>query len=704
MKKIITFLIISLLINNIYAEIISIETAQKIAINFYSQKIKEVKPNIRPNEIYIKESFTINDQNKAIYYIFNISDFGYIVISAESNTIPVLAYSFESKYNAKLITPPFQMWMDEYKSNILNTRKYNILADSQIKKTWSDLIHNNIIKNTVKSVVPFVSSKWNQDNNYNIKCPADAAGPGGHCVTGCVATCLGQLMYYYRFPDHGTGSYSYNHAVYGNLSADYQNSNYNWDAMCNAPTKPSTAIGDLIFQAGVGVDMQYSANSSGMYNHSAAYVLKTYFKYSPAVRYVFRDSTNLRWDSLMVAQLDKKMPLYYAGWSVPNVNGHAFVCDGYQDTTYFHFNFGWGGNSDGYFYVNSLSPGGSNFNLAQELIINIYPDTTLYNYPSYCTGPKTLTAIEGSIEDGSGPVANYQQNSNCSWLIIPNADSVSSLIFNFSQLKTKSSHGVVKIYNGMNSSAPLLGSYSGDSIPTSLSINNKIAFVNFTSDVDSTKSGFFINYKATTPDYCTAYKYLNANSANFNDGSNSKKYNSNTYCKWVISPNTAAGSITLHFNNFSTETNKDKITVKTTFPDTVLATFSGNTIPADFTIYAEEVNVIWTTDFENEFQGWEISYTSSGVGINTIKSIQTMHIYPNPAEDILNISFKNDEEQNIKCEIFSLDGKNIYKEDWINSRGENTKTIHLNNIHSGIYLLMFSNDKNEIMRQKLVIR
>ena len=39
---------------------------------------------------------------------------------------------------------------------------------------------------------------------------------------------------------------------------------------------------------------------------------------------------NLDWDSLLVDHLDKKIPLYYAGWSVPNVNGHAFVCDGYQ--------------------------------------------------------------------------------------------------------------------------------------------------------------------------------------------------------------------------------------------------------------------------------------------------------------------------------------------------------------------------------------
>jgi len=704
MKKYTILFFFALSINILYANIIPIETAEKIALNFYSHQYKAFNLQQDIKTIHITDSYTISDQNIAVYYIFNISDFGYIVISAEDNTIPVLAYSFESKYNPNLIAPPFQMWMDEYKSNILNCRKKNIQATTEIKKIWENLILNNFAKSTPKSVLPFVFSKWDQDNNYNIKCPAEAAGPGGHCVTGCVATCLGQLMYYYRFPENGTGNYSYNHPVYGTLSADYQNTLYKWDAMCNKPGKPNLAISELISQSGIGVDMQYSANSSGMYNHSAAYVLKTYFKYSPAVRYVFRDSTNLRWDSLMIAQLDKKMPLYYAGWSVPNINGHAFVCDGYQDTTYFHFNFGWGGNSDGYFYVNTLSPGGNNFNLAQELIINIYPDTTLYTYPVFCSGQKTLTAIEGSIEDGSGPIANYQANSNCSWLISPYSDSISSIAFTFSFLKTQSNHGTIKIFNGINSSAPLLGTFSGDSLPTSLIINKNQAFVNFTSDADTVKPGFFINYKATTPDYCATYKSLNTNSGTFSDGSNNKKYNANTYCKWLISPNTSAGSITLHFNNFSTETNKDKVSIKSVFPEALLATFSGNTIPQDFTAYSDEIYVEWTTDYENEFQGWEISYSSSGLGISTIPGIESIMAYPNPAEDILNISLNVAEKQDIKCEIFSMDGKLIYSENWMQIQGKIKKIINTTNLQSGIYLLQLINEKMEASRQKIILK
>ncbi len=704
MKKITLLLFLLLSINMLYAAIVPLETAKKLALNFYLQKIKEEKPQINTKDIFIKNTYTINDNNIAVFYIFNIADFGYILISAEDNTTPILAYSFESIYNPTNIAPAFKMWMDEYKNSILFSRRNNLLANEEIKNKWINLINNTPSKTSSISISPFVKSKWNQDENFNIKCPADPNGPGGHCVTGCVATCLGQLMYYYRFPDHGKGSYSYTHSVYGNLSADYENTNYRWDEMCDEPTKPNVAISDLISQSGIGVDMQYSANSSGMYNHSAAYVLKTYFKYSPSVRYVFRDSTNLRWDSLIVNQLNKKMPLYYAGWSVPNINGHAFVCDGYQDTTYFHFNFGWGGNSDGYFYLNALSPGGSNFNLAQELIVNIYPDTALYSYPTFCSGQKTLTSVEGSIEDGSGPIDNYQVNSNCSWLINPIADSVSSISFNFSYLNTKSNHGIVKIYKGNNTSTPLIGSYSGDSIPLSLTLNTKQAFVSFTSDIDSIKPGFFINYNAATPNYCTGYKTLIATSGNFTDGSGNKKYNSNTYCKWLISPNTPTGSITLHFNNFSTETNNDILRIRKTFPDTIVATFSGNTIPPNYTVNAEEIVVEWITDYQNEFDGWDISYTSSGVGINEIVGIGNVFIYPNPADKFLNILMNINENQNIHCEIYSIEGKLIYSENWYNLQGKTNEFIDLKNIQSGIYILQLSNDKKEVSRQKIILK
>lgn len=699
MKKILTLFIIIFFPLFINAEIVPLETAKKAAINFYNSKQFSEQNEIN----YITEHYTIKENGIAVIYIFNISNNGYICLSAEYNSHPVLAYSFNNTYKPENVIAPFQMWINEYKHQIQEIRKSEKNNSIINQKKWKDLIDNNFNKSIIKSISPFIKSKWDQGKIFNTHCPADTAGPDGRCVTGCVATCLGQIMYYYRFPNQGTGSFSYTHPVYGNLSVNYSNSTYDWNSMCDNPSKPNPAIGKLIAESGIGVSMKYGPNSSGMYNHSAAYVLRTYFKYPQNVQYVFRDSTNVRWDSLIVAQLDKKMPLYYAGWSVPDTNGHAFVCDGYQDTTYFHFNFGWGGSYDGYFYLNALSPGGNNFNLAQELIINIHPDTSLYSYPEYCNGIKTLTALEGSLEDGSGPLLSYQNNSNCSWLIAPNADSVSSITLNFSELKTMQNHGIIKVYNGNSLSSPIIGSYSGTIIPSTITVNKSQVLITFTSDNDSVKPGFFINYKTNTPNYCSLFKMLTANSGTFGDGSGSKRYNANTSCKWVVKPATTAGSVSLHFNTFDTESNKDIITIKGISSLVVLASFSGNTLPSDITVTGNQASIEWVTNFENENQGWEISYTSSGVGINTIQNIENMLIFPNPAKDFINISIELSDNENVLCEMFSIEGRIVFSEKWQMLIGQTEKQLNIKNLEKGVYLLKLSNNKGESSKQKIIV-
>ncbi len=73
-------------------------------------------------------------------------------------------------------------------------------------------------------------------------------------------------------------------------------------------------------------------------------------------------------------EIDEGRPIQYRG-SGP-AGGHSFVLDGYQgaDNNYFHFNWGWGGYADGYFYVSNLNPGSYTWNDYQGAIIGIEPN------------------------------------------------------------------------------------------------------------------------------------------------------------------------------------------------------------------------------------------------------------------------------------------------------------------------------------------
>ena len=699
------FIITSLLFITLISKagVVPIETAQKAALNFYCQQIVKELPSTNTKDIYIKDVFTISNDGQAVYYIINIGEIGYIVISAEDNTYPILAYSFESSYNPAKVIPPFAMWMNHYKDQIVYAREKAILANSSIKDKWQQLLNSTRALSSNSSVSPFTKSKWNQDGYFNVKCPADTAGPGDHVYTGCVATCLAQLMYYYRFPDYGTSSYQYLDSTYGIQSYNYQTTNIKWNNMLDVPTTANPAISYLMYGCGVAVDMKWGPAGSGMYNHSAAHCLKTYYKYSQDVTYLFKDSITINWDSVMVSQLDKKMPMYYAGWSVPNVDGHAFVCDGYQDTTYFHFNFGWGGAANGYFYLNNLTPSGNNFNLAQELIVNIYPDTTLYTYPVYCSGQVTVTANEGSITNECQPVNKYQNNSDCSWLIQPQADSVSSITLSFTDFATQANHDYLKVYAGSTTAATLVGTYSGSTLPANLTVNSSTALLKFTSDADTVDRGFSLNYKANTPSYCQSSKFLFAASGNFTDGSGTKKYNSNTDCKWYIVP-TGAGSITLHFNNFETESGKDILYVKNdNSPYNTFASYSGSTFPNDVTFNVSHLMVEFISDYENEYQGFDISYSTSGMGIGNLQTVDDLTIYPNPAHNALHLTFNSSERQDIYCHIYSIDGKLLLSDKWNGIEGKQDKTINVGSISSGVYLLELKNKDNETFRQKIII-
>ncbi|MBL0192481.1 MAG: C10 family peptidase [Saprospiraceae bacterium] len=79
------------------------------------------------------------------------------------------------------------------------------------------------------------------------------------------------------------------------------------------------------------------------------------------------------WINLLKTDLNNGRPIQYAGFGPSG--GHTFVCDGYDVNSFFHMNWGWGGQADGYFNFEALNPGGTSFNSNQQALIGIQPLT-----------------------------------------------------------------------------------------------------------------------------------------------------------------------------------------------------------------------------------------------------------------------------------------------------------------------------------------
>ena len=485
MKK--TFALVPILMFGVclssFAKKVEVNDAKLVGRNFYYERLKQYQ-DIPYGSLAIVEVYIEKKNDLALYYVFNFNEKGYIIIAADDAVPPVMAYSFESSYSESNQPPQFIAWMQQYAGQIQQAIMSNADPVTTTIKEWKRLLATDPLTHPAfsgRDVPPFITSRWNQGYPYNEMCPVDPGGSGVHAVVGCVPVAMGQIMYYYRWPETGVGSYSYMDSTYGIQHVDFDSTIYKWNNMKASILTDNHGIAELLYHLGVSCDLVYGPDASGMYNHKAAYSLRTYFKYSPQTQYIFRDSTSLDWDSLIIAHLNRRMPLYYAGWSDPNIMGHAFVCDGYQGTDYFHFNFGWSGSFDGYFYIGNLTPGGNNFNLAQELIINCYPDTINYSYPVYCNGAANIINYkEGTIDDGSGPLHHYKTPASCGWLFMPQGeeDSISNIILTFDNFDIDPNDTLV-IYDGSLQTSPLLGSFSGTTLPSSVSSTGNTLLVRF---------------------------------------------------------------------------------------------------------------------------------------------------------------------------------------------------------------------------------
>ncbi|MBN2789593.1 MAG: C10 family peptidase [Candidatus Delongbacteria bacterium] len=366
MKKVMMGIVL-LMMTILISKPVQIDTARNIALNWYKGfSASKTIPNISSVD-------EIRSNDNVDIYVFNMTE-GFVLVAGDDASVPVLGYSFDKTFVYSEEKSNIKFWIDAYRTSLKEIR-YNELSNETTLEKWNNILSNEIVSKDSKAVAPLLSTTWNQSPIYNDYCPLDG---GSLSVVGCVATAMSQIMKYHSYPLHGNGEHSYNE-LGQDLYVNYFFSTYNWDEMPNSLSSSSTPVqkhevAQISYHAGVSVEMMYGADGSGAYSTDVPYALKTYFKYNAGVGYYDRSSFNsVQWHTLILENLDNALPVYYSGQGPDG--GHAFVCDGYQATDYFHFNWGWGGSSDGYYYLDNLNPGGLTFNDWQAVVKDIRPGT-----------------------------------------------------------------------------------------------------------------------------------------------------------------------------------------------------------------------------------------------------------------------------------------------------------------------------------------
>ena len=329
-------------------------------------------------------------QQTPSYYIFNTEgNKGYVIVSGDDRTIPILGYIDKGSFDANHVPSNMQAWLDSYSDQIASLDALGITQTYESSFT---------MKPTRNSISPLITSHWDQGDPYWGHCPEfmdlDENGDtiGELAYTGCVATSMAQIMNYYKFPMYCSQmipSYVvtfYWKEEYGAFETDPLDPiMFDWDNMRDNYTGAETqaekdAVAWLMLYAGCAAHMQYGLNASSTSDPYIPTALNDYFNYD--AKLVYRsDYDQAQWEEMIYQELAAGRPMIYNGRAGTG-GGHSFVCDGYAYGDYYHINWGWGGLGDGYFVLSVLNPyaGGigsttslEGYNIDQTAVIGIQP-------------------------------------------------------------------------------------------------------------------------------------------------------------------------------------------------------------------------------------------------------------------------------------------------------------------------------------------
>lgn len=429
------------------------EVTEQEAIQIAQQYVPQTSPHQVPT---VGNSVVVYTQmmpgtNRAAFYIVNVGDNAFVIVSADDKAQQVLGYSFNKSFPVKAdgsLELPYHI-----------KSFFNDLA-AQVKVSANSIGRKPAVKRKSSSraaslpgsVDPLITTTWNQGQYYNAQCPADAKGPDGHVWTGCIATAMAQIIKFWE-PSQKRGSHYYDVDNYGQLEVNFAKSSFDFVNMPNELTGASSsaqvkAVATLMYECGVATNMKYSPVESSTFDTEARAALINYFGFSPDMGFAEkRNFTTEDWNTLLRENLAAGRPVMYSGFN--GETGHSFICDGYKADNFFHFNFGWGGLFDGWFQTSAISPNGDDdYSSKQAAIVDIFPDNNGHVILGQMKGTSTFTVSDplefyNAVGHNKFQDTNYENICNSNF-IFKSADASKQLVVDINELEDQK----VTIYDG----------------------------------------------------------------------------------------------------------------------------------------------------------------------------------------------------------------------------------------------------------------
>ena len=299
----------------------------------------------------------------------------FVIVSGESQMNEVVGYGKLSAGDVKALPPQVHALLQQYTETVRQVR-----SGQQPAAALPKLLKRN--------VPPLVTAQWGQSYPYNSKTPVINGKP---TYTGCVATAAAQFLYFYKWPKQRP-------ALYVRKAGDGDEADtsptYLWEAMKDTREQMKdfrsvNAVGRLLVDVGKAIRITFGTQASPSNIEYTLDALQNDFGYT--TRLLHRDRMQAdEFREAIMQELSDGYPVMVCGGI------HAFIYDGYDRRGFIHANFGWDGQGDGYYDINTITtplPGpfmGNGQFWENQVVLMAHPKNG--QYPDFPTPRRTLGA------------------------------------------------------------------------------------------------------------------------------------------------------------------------------------------------------------------------------------------------------------------------------------------------------------------------
>ena len=310
------------------------------------------------------------------YHLFvNKEEQRFVIVSGESQMNEVVGYGKLSTGDVNALPPQVHALLQQYTETVRQVRSGQQPAAS-------------LPKSLKRYVTPLVTAQWGQSYPYNSKTPVINGKP---TYTGCVATAAAQFLYFYKWPKQRP-------ALYVRKAGDGDEADtsptYLWEAMKDTREQVKDfrsvhAVGRLLVDVGKAIRITFGTQASPSNIEYTLDALQNDFGYT--TRLLHRDRMQAdEFREAIMQELSDGYPVMVCGGI------HAFIYDGYDRRGFIHANFGWDGQGDGYYDINTITtpiPGpfmGNGQFWENQVALMAHPKNG--QYPDFPTPQRTLGA------------------------------------------------------------------------------------------------------------------------------------------------------------------------------------------------------------------------------------------------------------------------------------------------------------------------